>query len=80
MELPRFIILACLQKPKRFLDRLLPINLPAIDIHDDGTNGHPSRYDLSHQRHILISTCGFASIKAITTVCFSNLNLCSMTG
>lgn len=37
-------------KTKAFLDRLLPINLPAIDIHDDGTNGHPSRYDLSHQR------------------------------
>lgn len=50
-------------KTKAFLDRLLPINLPAIYIHDDGTNGHPSRYDLSHQRHILISTCGFASIK-----------------
>lgn len=50
-------------KTKAFLDRLLPTNLPAMDIYEDKTSGHPSRYDLSHQRHILISTCGFYSIK-----------------
>lgn len=50
-------------KIKAFLDRLLPTNLPAISVYEDGTNGHPSRYDLSHQRHVLISTCGFYSIK-----------------
>lgn len=27
------------------------------------SGGHPSRYDLSHQRHILISTCGFWTAK-----------------
>ncbi|MCL2765442.1 MAG: flavodoxin family protein [Treponema sp.] len=42
-------------KIKGFLDRLLPLSLP--EINDRGS--HPPRYDLSHQRHVLISTCGF---------------------
>ena len=50
-------------KIKAFLDRLLPINLPFMDIDADGTSGHAPRYNLSHQRHVLISTCGFHSIK-----------------
>lgn len=57
----RFIILAYLQN-QSVSDRLLPINLPTIDIPlTTGQTDFPSRYDLSHQRHILISTCGFAS-------------------
>lgn len=48
-------------KIKGFLDRLLPMNLPEINISENGMSGHPPRYDLSHQRHILISTCGFFS-------------------
>lgn len=48
---------------KAFLDRLLPTSLPFMTVNADGTSGHPSRYDLSHQRHVLISTCGFYARK-----------------
>ena len=50
-------------KMKAFLDRLLPTNLPFMTVNGDGTSGHPARYDLSNQRHVLISTCGFYSRK-----------------
>lgn len=50
-------------KIKAFMDRLLPLSFPVIRVESDGTNSHPSRYDLSHQRHLLISTCGFYSVK-----------------
>ena len=50
-------------KIKAFLDRMLPTNLPAMNMNEDGTSEHPRRYDLSHQRHVLISSCGFYSIK-----------------
>jgi len=50
-------------KIKAFLDRLLPTNLPYMDLNADGTSGHAPRYDLSHQRHVLISTCGFYATK-----------------
>ena len=49
-------------KIKAFLDRLLPTSLPAINIKENQECGHPSRYDLSHQNHVLISTCGFYSV------------------
>lgn len=48
-------------KIKTFMDRLLPLNLPYIAEKENGKAGHPSRYDLSEQRHVLISTCGFYS-------------------
>jgi len=43
---------------KTLIDRQLPLALPEMAA---GTQSgdHPSRYDLSHQRHIAISTCGF---------------------
>ena len=47
---------------KAFMDRLLPLNKPYITKKDDGNNGHPSRFDLSSQKHVLISTCGFFSV------------------
>ncbi|HHX25021.1 MAG TPA: NAD(P)H dehydrogenase [Thermoanaerobacterales bacterium] len=50
-------------KIKAFLDRTLPTSLPYMTINEDGTSGHPPRYDLSHQRYVLISTCGFYTIK-----------------
>ena len=50
-------------KIKAFLDRMLPTNLPYMDLKKDGTSGHPPRYDLSDQKYILISTCGFYSVK-----------------
>jgi len=43
---------------KNFMDRQLPIALPFMD-KDAKSGGHPLRYDLSHQRHFYISTCGF---------------------
>lgn len=48
---------------KGFMDRLLPLNLPFIENKQDGSATHPQRYDLSGQRHLLISTCGFHSRK-----------------
>lgn len=49
-------------KVKAFLDRLLPYTLPLITL-INGRATHPPRYDLSYQRHILFSTCGFCSIE-----------------
>jgi multimeric flavodoxin WrbA len=48
---------------KNLIDRLLPLNLPFMAERRDGlgSGSHPSRYDLSGKRHILISTCGFYS-------------------
>jgi multimeric flavodoxin WrbA len=48
---------------KNLIDRLLPLNLPFMTERRDGlgSGSHPSRYDLSGKRHILISTCGFYS-------------------
>lgn len=50
-------------KIKAVMDRLLPTNLPFISTNADGSNSHPHRYDLSHQKYMLISTCGFYSAK-----------------
>ena len=43
---------------KNLIDRLLPLKLPSMS-KDAESGGHPSRYNLSHQRHVFISTCGF---------------------
>lgn len=50
-------------KIKAFLDRLLPMNYPDMEIVSDGTATHPERFDLSHQKYVLISTCGFPTIE-----------------
>lgn len=45
---------------KAFMDRLLPLNLPQlVEEGEDGHCSHPPRYDLSHQRYLLLSNCGF---------------------
>ncbi len=46
---------------KKLIDRQLPMNLPfMIDRNDGRGNGsHPTRYDMSKKRHVIISTCGF---------------------
>lgn len=46
-------------KIKALMDRMLPLNLPFMDETPEGGAAHPPRYDLSHQRHLLVSTCGF---------------------
>lgn len=43
---------------KMVMDRQLPLALPFME-GDADAGGHRSRYDLSHQRNVLISTCGF---------------------
>lgn len=50
---------------KLFLDKQVPSRTPLMRDRTDGKgNGvHSSRYDLSHQRDVLISTCGFFSYK-----------------
>lgn len=43
---------------KNLIDRQLPLALPFMAAgNESGT--HPPRYDLSHQKNIVISTCGF---------------------
>ncbi len=43
---------------KNFIDRQLPMVLPFMT-GDSESGGHPSRFDMSAKRHVLISTCGF---------------------
>jgi multimeric flavodoxin WrbA len=50
-------------KPKAFLDRLLPTILPSIELSESGSCRHPSRYEMSGKRFVLISTCGFCSVE-----------------
>lgn len=62
-------------KAKAFLDRLLPLNHPQIIIRSDGTASHLARHDLSAQRHVLISTCGFYSVKGNYEALLAQFNL-----
>ncbi|MEY8354273.1 flavodoxin family protein [Lachnospiraceae bacterium 54-53] len=51
---------------KALMDRQLPMNLPfmAKGTGEDFDSGsHPSRYDMSGKRYVLISTCGFYTAK-----------------
>ena len=43
---------------KNLMDRQLPMVLPFM-AKDTESGGHPSRYDMSGKRHVVISTCGF---------------------
>ncbi|MDD4844645.1 MAG: flavodoxin family protein [Anaerotignum sp.] len=43
---------------KNLIDRQLPLNLPFM-AEGGESGGHPPRYDLSQQKHVIISTCGF---------------------
>jgi multimeric flavodoxin WrbA len=48
---------------KNLIDRQLPNVLPFMAERPDalGSGSHPMRYDVSGQRHVVISTCGFYS-------------------
>lgn len=48
---------------KNLIDRQLPMSLPFMTERTDGvgSGSHPSRYDMSGKRHLIISTCGFYS-------------------
>ncbi|MBR1693510.1 MAG: NAD(P)H-dependent oxidoreductase, partial [Lachnospiraceae bacterium] len=43
---------------KNLIDRQLPMVLPFM-VSDAQSGSHPSRYDMSQKRHVVISTCGF---------------------
>lgn len=47
---------------KNLMDRQLPMMLPFM-VEDAESGGHPSRYDMSGKRHVVISTCGFYTAK-----------------
>jgi multimeric flavodoxin WrbA len=47
---------------KNLIDRQLPMNLPFM-LADAETGGHPARYDLTCQRNVVVSTCGFWTSK-----------------
>lgn len=47
---------------KNLMDRQLPMVLPFMTS-DSESGGHPSRYDMSGKRHVVISTCGFYTAK-----------------
>lgn len=47
---------------KNMIDRQLPMSLPFMEENTQGGSGsHPSRFDMSGKRHVVISTCGFYS-------------------
>ena len=45
-------------KLKSLIDRQLPLALPFM-VSESETGSHPTRYDMSGKRHVVISTCGF---------------------
>jgi len=47
---------------KNLIDRQLPMALPFMNAETE-SGGHPSRYDMSGKRTVLISTCGFYTAK-----------------
>lgn len=48
---------------KACMDRMLPLNLPQMLERPDGSCRHPSRYDLSGQRQLLLSSCGYFTLE-----------------
>ena len=47
---------------KNMIDRMLPMNLPFMTS-DSESGGHPSRYDVTGKRNVVVSTCGFHTAK-----------------
>ena len=47
---------------KNLIDRQLPMSLPFMSAGTE-SGGHPSRYDMSDKRTVVISTCGFYTAK-----------------
>lgn len=50
-------------KLKTVIDRQLPLSLPFM-VSSTENGGHPSRYDMSDKKTVLISTCGFYTAKS----------------
>ena len=49
-------------KMKTLIDRQLPLALPFM-VSESEYGSHPTRYDMSGKRHVVISTCGFYTSK-----------------
>ncbi len=49
-------------KMKNLIDRQLPLVLPFM-VKDAESGSHPTRYDISGKKHVVISTCGFYTTK-----------------
>ena len=47
---------------KNLIDRQLPMSLPFMSTETE-SGGHPSRYDMSGKRTVVVSTCGFYTAK-----------------
>ena len=47
---------------KNLVDRQLPMSLPFMSAETE-SGGHPSRYDMSNKRTVIVSTCGFYTAK-----------------
>jgi len=63
-------------KLKNLIDRCLPMALPFMKKGSE-SGGHPGRFDLSRQRHVIVSTCGFWTTKGNydgVTFMFDRLN------
>ena len=65
---------------KNLIDRQLPMSLPFMSAEAEN-GGHPSRYDMSDKRTVVISTCGFYTAKGNYS-CVSDLfnRLCGKGG
>ena len=65
---------------KNLIDRQLPMSLPFMSAEVEN-GGHPSRYDMSGKRTVVISTCGFYTAKGNYS-CVSDLfdRLCGKDG
>ena len=50
-------------KLKTVIDRQLPLTLPFM-LSNSKSGGHPTRYDMSGKKTVLISTCGFYTTKS----------------
>lgn len=48
---------------KACMDRMLPLNLPQLVERPDGSCRHPARYDMSGQRQLLLSSCGYFTLE-----------------
>lgn len=64
---------------KNMIDRQLPMILPFMSEREDGigSGSHETRYDMSHKKYVLISTCGFYSAKGnYDSVCYMFDHIC----
>lgn len=52
-------------KLKMLMDRLFYNDMPDIIVGEDGLPSHPMRFDLSRQKNMIVSSCGFNSAEKL---------------